>query len=72
MLAVRAISPAERSASESVISVQGIPACLTMIAWHLQQRCAEICSSCKGAFTPDAYEALRAIDLHVKSMQRRD
>ncbi len=26
----------------------------------------------KGAFTPDANEALRANDLHVKSMQRRD
>ncbi len=25
-----------------------------------------------GAFTPDANEALRANDLHVKSMQRRD
>ncbi len=27
---------------------------------------------CKGAFTPDANEALRANDLHVRSMQRRD
>ncbi len=26
----------------------------------------------KGAFTPDTNEALRANDLHVKSMQRRD
>ncbi len=26
----------------------------------------------KGTFTPDANEALRANDLHVKSMQRRD
>ncbi len=26
----------------------------------------------QGAFTPDANEALRANDLHVKSMQRRD
>ncbi len=26
----------------------------------------------KGAFTSDANEALRANDLHVKSMQRRD
>ncbi len=26
----------------------------------------------KGAFTPDANEALHANDLHVKSMQRRD
>ncbi len=26
----------------------------------------------KGAFTPDANEALRANDLHVKSMQRHD
>ncbi len=26
----------------------------------------------KGAFTPDANEALRTNDLHVKSMQRRD
>ncbi len=26
----------------------------------------------KGAFTPDANEALRANDLHVKSMQRCD
>ncbi len=28
--------------------------------------------NCEGAFTPDANEALRANDLHVKSMQRRD
>ncbi len=28
--------------------------------------------TCLGAFTPDANEALRANDLHVKSMQRRD
>ncbi len=26
----------------------------------------------KGAFTPDANEAIRANDLHIKSMQRRD
>ncbi len=26
----------------------------------------------KGAFTPDANEALSASDLHVKSMQRRE
>ncbi len=26
----------------------------------------------EGAFTPDANEALRANDLHVQSMQRRD
>ncbi len=26
----------------------------------------------KGAFPPDANEALRVNDLHVKSMQRRD
>ncbi len=31
--------------SVSVISVQGIPARLTMMARHLQQRCADICSS---------------------------
>ncbi len=29
-------------------------------------------SDCKGAFTPDANEALSASDLHVKSMQRRE
>ncbi len=29
-------------------------------------------STPKGAFTPDANEALSASDLHVKSMQRRD
>ncbi len=34
--------------SVSVISVHGIPAHLTMTAWHLQQCCAEICSSSKA------------------------
>ncbi len=30
------------------------------------------CGHCKGTFTPDANEALRSNDLHVKSMKRRD
>ncbi len=30
------------------------------------------CGTQKGAFTPDSNEALRANDLHVKSMQRHD
>ncbi len=35
-------------------------------------RVAFYCGQPKGAFTPDAIEALRANDLHVKSMQRHD
>ncbi len=31
-----------------------------------------LCKTFKGAFTPDANKALRANDLDVKSMQRRD
>ncbi len=34
--------------------------------------CCCCCHHCKGAFTPDANEALHANYLHVKSMQRRD
>ncbi len=34
--------------------------------------CRNLCCDFKGAFTADANEALRANDLHVKSMQRRD
>ncbi len=44
----------------------------------LFQRCGAVsiiaskCTDPKGAFTPDANEALRANYLYVKSMQRRD
>ncbi len=40
--------PKHDTLSVIVISVQGIPACLIMTARHLQQRCAEICSSSKA------------------------
>ncbi len=49
-LTMRAVGPAERSVSVGfsqawrTLSVQGSSARLTLTAWHLQQRCAEICS----------------------------
>ncbi len=40
--------PKRDTLSVSVISVQGIPASLTMMARDLQQSCVEICSSSKA------------------------
>ncbi len=44
----------------------------TIFIAEIEQKQSIFCLKSKGAFTPDANEAIRANDLHVKSMQRRD